>query len=76
MTEGNNLSFSALSHPLPCTLSHAFDQLSYPILALEDAVKCGFKRVLVSTERYCNNGTQLVSSLQDQAKSRIAIVPG
>ena len=45
-------------------------------MALDDAMKCGFHRVLVNTERYCSDGSQLASSLQEQAKGRIAIIPG
>ena len=66
---------TGLCRPLPCTLSRAFDEIANPIQALDDAIKCGFERILVSTDRYIG-GTQLISTLQEHAQNRIKIIPG
>ncbi|KAL5262506.1 hypothetical protein ACHWQZ_G008041 [Mnemiopsis leidyi] len=64
----------SLCRPLPCTLSRAFDEIANPIQALDDAIKCGFERILVSTDRYIGS-TQLISTLQEHAQNRIKIIP-
>lgn len=64
----------SLCRPLPCTLSRAFDEIANPIQALDDAIKCGFERILVSTDRYMG-GTQLIATLQEHAQNRIKIIP-
>lgn len=80
LTQNNQLDIGRCSalinlcKPLPCTLNRSFDDITNPILALEDAIKCGFERILVSSDRYIG-GTQLIATLQDQSKNRIKIIP-
>ncbi len=66
-----------LASPMHCTLQRAFDLTLDPFIALEDAILCGFKRVLTSGQQASVlQGTTLIKQLIEKAGSRIAILPG
>lgn len=80
LTQNNDIDLKRCSilinrcRPLPCTFSRAFDVVSNPVLALEDLIKIGFDRILVSTDRYNGSGG-LINTLKDQAQGRIKVIP-
>lgn len=66
-----------LASPMHCTLQRAFDLTIDPFIALEDAINCGFKRILTSGQQASVlNGAQLIKQLISAAKNRIDILPG
>ncbi|XP_068424375.1 copper homeostasis protein cutC homolog [Clinocottus analis] len=71
------MEFLAAAQPLPVTFHRAFDMVHDPVVALETLVSLGFQRLLTSG---CDNsaleGLPLIKQLIDQAKGRIAIMPG
>lgn len=66
-----------LASPMHCTLQRAFDLTTEPFVALEDAINCGFKRILTSGQKASVlQGTQLIKQLIEVAGNRIDILPG
>ncbi len=66
-----------LASPMHCTLQRAFDLTTDPFNALEDAINCGFKRILTSGQQASVlQGTQLIKQLIEVAENRIDILPG
>lgn len=66
-----------LASPMHCTLQRAFDLTTDPFVALEDAIICGFKRVLTSGQQpSVLLGTELIKNLIAAAGNRIDILPG
>ena len=66
-----------LASPMHCTLQRAFDLTTDPFIALEDAINCGFKRILTSGQQASVlQGTQLIKQLIEVAENRIDILPG
>ncbi|XP_039639483.1 copper homeostasis protein cutC homolog isoform X3 [Perca fluviatilis] len=67
----------AAARPLPITFHRAFDMVNDPVVALETLISLGFQRLLTSG---CDNsaleGLPLIKRLIEQAKGRIAIMPG
>ncbi|KAK9541577.1 hypothetical protein VZT92_001610 [Zoarces viviparus] len=71
------MEFLVAAQPLPVTFHRAFDMVRDPTNALETLASLGFQRLLTSG---CDNsaleGLPLIKQLIDQAKGRIAIMPG
>jgi len=66
-----------LSSPMHCTLQRAFDLTQDAFIALEEAIHCGFKRVLTSGQQASVlQGTTLIKQLIKAAANRIDILPG
>ncbi len=66
-----------LASPMHCTLQRAFDLTENPLQALEDAITCGFKRVLTSGQKASvMEGTTLIKQLIAAANHRIDLLPG
>ncbi|MBL0281299.1 MAG: copper homeostasis protein CutC [Bacteroidetes bacterium] len=66
-----------LAAPMSCTLQRAFDMTADPLVALEAAIKIGFKRILTSgQEASAWDGRQLIKTLITQSNGRIEILPG
>jgi copper homeostasis protein len=63
--------------PLNATLHRAFDRTPDPFMSLEDAVFCGFSRILTSgLEKTAIDGSELLKKLIEKAANRIVIMPG
>lgn len=61
----------------PCTLHRAFDVSSDLSMTLEDAIDCGFKRILTSGgAANVGDGLEKIIQLLDQAGDRIIVMPG
>ncbi len=81
-TDGNldaerNKALVDLAAPMTCTLQRAFDMTNDPMLALETAIQCGFKRILTSGQQVSAlAGKQLIKDLIQVAANRITILPG
>lgn len=77
LNEQQNTELVALANPLPCTFHRAFDNLKNKFQALESLIKCGFKTVLTSGEETnVVDGIDVLATLVEKAKNRIAIMPG
>jgi len=62
---------------LPCTLHRAFDSTIDLFASVEDAISCGFKRILTSGgENDVSSGLETIINLIDKARERIIIMPG
>ncbi|KAK1905105.1 Copper homeostasis protein cutC like [Dissostichus eleginoides] len=71
------MEFLAAARPLPVTFHRAFDMVHDPVVALETLISLGFERLLTSgCENSALEGLPLIKRLVDQAKGRIAIMPG
>ncbi|CAJ1067620.1 copper homeostasis protein cutC homolog isoform X1 [Xyrichtys novacula] len=71
------MEFLAAARPLPVTFHRAFDMVHDPAVALETLVSLGFQRVLTSgCDTSALEGLPVIKRLIDQAKGRIAIMPG
>uniref|UniRef100_A0AAQ4QDJ1 Copper homeostasis protein cutC homolog n=1 Tax=Gasterosteus aculeatus aculeatus TaxID=481459 RepID=A0AAQ4QDJ1_GASAC len=71
------MEFLAAAQHLPITFHRAFDMVHDPVAALETLVSLGFQRLLTSgCENSALEGLPLIKQLIDQAKGRIAIMPG
>nr|XP_020498565.1 copper homeostasis protein cutC homolog isoform X1 [Labrus bergylta] len=71
------MEFLAAARPLPVTFHRAFDMVHDPAVALETLVSLGFQRVLTSgCDTSALEGLPVIKRLVDQAKGRIAIMPG
>ncbi|KAM8860021.1 copper homeostasis protein cutC homolog isoform 1-T1 [Spinachia spinachia] len=69
--------WAAAAQHLPVTFHRAFDMVHDPVAALETLVSLGFQRLLTSgCENSALEGLPLIKQLIDQAKGRIAIMPG
>ncbi|KAG1941528.1 copper homeostasis protein CutC [Pimephales promelas] len=67
----------AACRPLPVTFHRAFDMVQDPVAALEALVSLGFERVLTSgCDSSALEGLPVIKRLVEQAKDRIAIMPG
>lgn len=67
----------ALARPLPITFHRAFDMVRDAHEALETLIALGIERVLTSgLERTVVEGLDTIVALQQQAGSRIIVVPG
>ncbi|XP_034753785.1 copper homeostasis protein cutC homolog isoform X2 [Etheostoma cragini] len=67
----------AAARPLPITFHRAFDMVNDPVVALETLISLGFQRLLTSgCENSALEGLPLIKRLIEQAKGRIAIMPG
>jgi len=62
---------------LPCTLHRAFDSTIDLSASLEEAIACGFKRILTSGgQNEVSIGMDTIFELMKQARERIIIMPG
>lgn len=62
---------------IACTLQRACDLTRDPYEALEDAIQCGFKRMLTSGQANTAwEGREVIKKLNEQANGRITILPG
>jgi copper homeostasis protein len=69
--------FIDLAYPLEVTLHRAFDRTKDPFVALEDAIDCGFQRILTSGQQpNAFDAKELIKQLITQADDRIIIMPG
>lgn len=65
------------ANPLPFTFHRAFDCTPYPLIALEDIIKCGCARILTSGHQTTAiEGKELIRKLIQQSAGRIIILPG
>ncbi|MDE7411503.1 MAG: copper homeostasis protein CutC [Paramuribaculum sp.] len=65
------------AHPLPVTFHRAFDQCRNPSIALEQIISLGCNRLLTSGQApTAMEGTQMLSTLVNQANDRISIMAG
>lgn len=65
------------AHPMHCVLQRAFDLTRDPFEALEDAISCGFMRILTSGQQPSAwEGRDLLQQLNIRASGRIEILPG
>jgi copper homeostasis protein len=63
--------------PIKSTLHRAFDRVADPFQALEDAIECGFERILTSgLQTTALEGASLLEQLVEKAKGRIIVMPG
>lgn len=70
---------SLIQHAMPMkvTLHRAFDRTSDPLKALEDAILCGFERILTSgQQKDAVEGIEFIKNLISCAADRIIIMPG
>lgn len=75
--DARNKELVDLASPMHCTLQRAFDLTADPFIALEDAINCGFKRVLTSGQQASVlQGSKLIKELIEVARNRIDILPG
>jgi copper homeostasis protein len=66
-----------LAKPLPCTFHRAFDEIENQEEALEEIIKCGFKRILTSgKKKTAIEGSSKIVDLIQRSKNRIQIMPG
>lgn len=66
-----------LASPLPVTFHRAFDETPNPLIALEEIIQCGCKRILTSGQMSnAFNGKELIKTLIKKAANRIIIIPG
>lgn len=66
-----------LTKPLEFTFHRAFDCVENPIVALEQLIDLGVKRILTSgQETSAEKGLELLKQLKKQAKGRITILAG
>ena len=64
-----------LCRPLPCTFSTAFEKVANPLASLEEIIKCGFERILVSSDIFIPaTGKSKITALQEHAQNRIKII--
>ncbi|KAM9804208.1 copper homeostasis protein cutC homolog [Neosynchiropus ocellatus] len=71
------MDFLAAARPLPVTFHRAFDMVHDASLALETLISLGFQRVLTSgCDSSALEGLPVIKKLIEQAKSRIAVMPG
>lgn len=62
---------------LPCTLHRAFDETQNLEKSLEDAIHCGYKRILTSGGmNTVSDGLSMIIKLIKIAKSKLIIMPG
>ncbi|XP_048863018.1 copper homeostasis protein cutC homolog [Brienomyrus brachyistius] len=67
----------SVCRPLPVTFHRAFDMVRDPVVALETLISLGFERVLTSgCDISALEGLPLIKRMVEQAKGRIAIMPG
>src|ERR1051325_485684 len=72
-----NKELIALASPLEITLHKAFDEVKDPFKALEDAISCGFTRILTSgTKKTALEGKSILAELVARANGRIIIMAG
>jgi copper homeostasis protein len=72
-----NKTLVELAKPMNSTLHRAFDRTADPVKALEDAISCGFERILTSGQvSSAADGTALLEKLVQQAGDRIKILAG
>ncbi len=63
--------------PMSCVLQRAFDLARDPFEALEDAIDCGFTRILTSGQMPdVVQGKEIIRQLIEKAAGRIQILPG
>ncbi len=66
-----------LAFPMQCTFHRAFDHVPNQAKSLEEIIDCGFKRVLTSGDAITAiEGVNRLTSLHQQAKERIIVMPG
>ena len=66
-----------LAYPMSVTLHRAFDRVTDPSQALEDAIECGFERILTSGfYPTAMEGADNLKKLIEVADERIVIMPG
>ena len=66
-----------LASPMELTFHRAFDQCLNPMLALEEVIQCGCKRLLTSGQKAREvDGLPLLNRLPKKAEGRITIMPG
>ena len=66
-----------LARPMKVTCHRAFDMTRDPLEALEDCISVGFDRILTSGQQtQAIKGVDLIRKLNQQANSRIVIMPG
>ena len=66
-----------LAEPMQATLHRAFDRADAPMQTLEDAIHCGFTRILTSGQKHsAPDGATLISELIIKCSDRISIMPG
>lgn len=72
-----NKTLVELAKPMKCTLHRAFDRVVDAKQALEDAISCGFERILSSgCEATALNGATTIKTLVTLANGRIALLGG
>ncbi|MEZ5013377.1 MAG: copper homeostasis protein CutC [Chitinophagales bacterium] len=63
--------------PMQSVLQRAFDLTPDPYIALEQAIQCGFVRILTSGQApSAPEGKEVIRTLQERSASRISILPG
>ncbi len=66
-----------LAQPMECTFHRAFDEVTNIHEALEDAIECGFKRILTSGRaKTAIDGKDVLKELICFSNNRISIMPG
>lgn len=69
--------FVELSSPLPVTFHRAFDECTDPLIALEQIIGCGCKRILTSgCQPTAVEGAEMLKRLVEKAAGRITILAG
>lgn len=66
-----------LAGELPCTFHRAFDEMNDKEEAIQNIIKCGFKRILTSGKPgKAIDNFDLIKKLQEKYKDQINIMPG
>lgn len=71
------LTIVELAHPMQVTFHRAFDRCKEPLVAIEQIINAGCKRILTSGQApKATEGKRLIQQLVEAAAGRIIIMPG
>ncbi len=77
LDKARNSALVEQAHPMQCVLQRAFDLARDPFEALEDAIACGFTRILTSGQHpNAWDGREIIKQLIERSAGRIQILPG